>query len=122
MSRKCDQCGKEFEGKRSTARYCSTRCRVTASRVSVTGSKRNRVSVTDIPSREMVSGVIGEALYFLPALPVDLVIFCNSKVAWVDILKLSKSAVDYVYFEWKKVGGDIFLRLRRAAGYHRRVA
>jgi hypothetical protein len=32
----CESCGIEFEPKRSTAKYCSDKCRVTASRVSVT--------------------------------------------------------------------------------------
>ena len=34
----CEQCGREFESKRDTARYCSPACRVKASRVSVTDS------------------------------------------------------------------------------------
>jgi len=37
-------CGNEFDAVRATAKYCSTRCRVQASRVSVTDSK---VSVTE---------------------------------------------------------------------------
>lgn len=43
---KCSQCGKEFEAKRASARFCSTACRVTASRVSVTPEK---LSVTNKP-------------------------------------------------------------------------
>jgi len=40
---KCLNCGKEFESKRSTAKYCSAACRVAVSRLSAT----NEVSVTD---------------------------------------------------------------------------
>ena len=43
----CEYCGKEFEAKRSTAKYCSAKCRVHAGRgVSVTDKG---LSVTDIP-------------------------------------------------------------------------
>lgn len=38
MKKVCEVCGKEFEAKRSTARYCSGACRLKASRVSVTES------------------------------------------------------------------------------------
>ena len=45
---KCIQCGKEFESKRVTSKYCSASCRVKASRVSVTNDIITRdVSVTD---------------------------------------------------------------------------
>jgi len=44
----CEQCGREFESKRATARYCSPACRVKASRVSVTDSPLSvTVTVTD---------------------------------------------------------------------------
>ncbi len=58
---KCLQCNKEFEAKRSTKRYCSAVCRVTASRsvtekvVSVTNSVM--VSVTPEPVTVNVPGV-----------------------------------------------------------------
>ena len=42
---KCLNCGKEFEPKRETAKYCSPNCRVTASRVSVTNNPK--ISVTE---------------------------------------------------------------------------
>lgn len=32
MKKKCDSCGNSFEAKRSTAKYCSGRCRVQAQR------------------------------------------------------------------------------------------
>jgi hypothetical protein len=34
--RRCDECGRAFLPRRSTAQYCSTRCRVTAHRRTVT--------------------------------------------------------------------------------------
>lgn len=47
---KCSICQKEFSGKRKTAKFCSTACRVKASRVSVTSKEisvtKKRVSVT----------------------------------------------------------------------------
>lgn len=43
----CTLCGKEFEAKRSTARFCSAKCRVAHNRLSVTKSVTiNPVSVT----------------------------------------------------------------------------
>ena len=46
MTKTCSnsECNNEFEAVRATAKYCSTRCRVQAARVSVTDSK---VSVTE---------------------------------------------------------------------------
>jgi len=44
---KCEVCGNEYESKRSTSRYCSSKCRVGASRVSVTDSV-TKVSVTPL--------------------------------------------------------------------------
>ncbi len=32
MNRECDSCGTEYEAQRKTSRYCSTRCRMRASR------------------------------------------------------------------------------------------
>ncbi len=32
MNRECDACGTEYEAQRRTSRYCSTRCRMRASR------------------------------------------------------------------------------------------
>ena len=43
MNKICNKCGNEFEAKRETARYCSDKCRIAHSRVSVTQSE---VSVT----------------------------------------------------------------------------
>jgi len=57
----------------------------------------------------------------MPALPDDDVIACNADVGWPDVLAMTKSQVDYVYRTWQAVGDSILLRLRRAAGYHRRA-
>lgn len=46
MIKTCNNCNNEFDAKRVTAEYCSDKCRVQASRVSVTESVKNRVSVT----------------------------------------------------------------------------
>ena len=56
----------------------------------------------------------------LPELPRDEVISCNSGIGWSDVMAMSRSDIDYVYGEWRKVGGDILLRLRRSAGYWQR--
>ena len=44
MNKICTNCGNEFEAKRESARFCSDKCRVAHSRVSVTNEE---VSVTD---------------------------------------------------------------------------
>ena len=44
MLKICVKCGNEFEAKRETAKYCSGKCRIAHSRVSVTD---NSVSVTN---------------------------------------------------------------------------
>jgi hypothetical protein len=59
--------------------------------------------------------------YQLPALPNDEVIACNKDITWADILAMTKVDIDYVYKTWRAIGDDILLRLKRAAGYHRRV-
>ena len=46
MNKICEICGKEYEAKRETSRYCSPKCRVQAGRVSVT---KDAVSVTSKP-------------------------------------------------------------------------
>ena len=53
MNKICTNCGNEFEAKRETARYCSDKCRVAHSRVSVTDSVTKEVSVTpDVTLKE----------------------------------------------------------------------
>ena len=44
MNKICTNCDNEFDAKRETARYCSDKCRIAHSRVSVTNEE---VSVTD---------------------------------------------------------------------------
>ena len=44
MNKICTNCGNEFEAKRESARFCSDKCRIAHSRVSVTNEE---VSVTD---------------------------------------------------------------------------
>jgi hypothetical protein len=61
-------------------------------------------------------------LFGLPALPDDDVIACNKDITWTDVLAMTKADIDYVYKTWQAIGDDILLRLKRAAGYHRRVA
>lgn len=46
MNKICEICGKEYEAKRETSRYCSPKCRVRAGRVSVTDEA---LSVTPEP-------------------------------------------------------------------------
>ena len=58
----------------------------------------------------------------LPALPDDDVIACNADVGWPDVLAMTKSQIDYVYRAWQAVGDNVLLRLKRAAGYWRRLA
>ena len=49
LSVTCQQCGKKFEAKRKTAQYCSTKCRVEASRVTE--------KVTDSTGKEYVADI-----------------------------------------------------------------
>ena len=57
----------------------------------------------------------------LPVLPADEVIACNADIGWPDILRMTRDDIDYVYRAWCAVHDDILLRLKRAAGYHRRM-
>lgn len=41
MRKKCEACGKQFEAKRSTAKYCSNGCRVQAQRGAASGKAAN---------------------------------------------------------------------------------
>ena len=50
---KCVVCGKEFESRRRSAKYCSNKCRVQAQR-KVTGTERDLTSTNDVPVK--VSG------------------------------------------------------------------
>lgn len=78
---------------------------------------RKRNTIAQQPVAQQAS-----ATYQLPALPDDDVIACNADVGWRDVLAMSKDHIDCVYRAWLAVGDSILLRLRRAAGYHRRTA
>ena len=58
----CEYCGKEFEGKRSTAKYCSVACRVKAGRVSVTNplsvTETEGLSVTNVTDKVSVTDTV----------------------------------------------------------------
>jgi len=116
---KCKQCGKEFEGKRSTAKYCSAKCR----KLAFQGVSVPALSVPD--GQEETDTLIAEMVddsYVLPPLPADPVLDCNQGITWSDVLAMSREDIDYVYKAWRVIGDDILLRLKRAAGYHKRVA
>jgi len=54
------KCGKEFKAKRETAKYCSDKCRVKASRVSVTNNEIKSLSVTESGINETNEGKMAE--------------------------------------------------------------
>ena len=58
-----------------------------------------------------------------PDLPDDEVCGCNSDIGWSDILAMPLERIDLAYKTWKAIGNDVsfLLRLRRSAGYYRRV-
>jgi hypothetical protein len=71
---KCETCGIEFEAQRATARYCSTSCRVKASRISVTQSEApSPLSVTVKPLSNDFSVTDEAAEVGTPAKVIDLV-------------------------------------------------
>ena len=55
----CEYCKAEFEAKRSTARYCSAKCRKAASRVKRDESVTDKLSVTELIER--ADSLIAEA-------------------------------------------------------------
>ena len=59
----CIQCNKEFEAKRTTAKYCSVNCRIKASRVSVSDSvSESLVSVSNDTVKVSVSQSVKQGL------------------------------------------------------------
>lgn len=52
MTRQCDICGTRYEAKRSTSRYCSSRCRTTATRKGQSRPKGATVSPIRAPQAE----------------------------------------------------------------------
>jgi len=115
---KCKQCGKEFEGKRSTAKYCSAKCR----KLAFQGVSVPALSVpADTDSNALIAEMVDDT-YVLPPLPADPDIACNEGITWADVLAMSRADIDYVYKAWQAIGDNLLLRLKRAAGYHKRVA
>jgi hypothetical protein len=62
MIKNCESCGREFTGRRSTARYCSSGCR------QVAFQRRRGRGGQDLTPAEVV-GVVGELLPAVPAPP-----------------------------------------------------
>lgn len=57
MNRSCERCGKTFQAKRSTAKYCGSTCRSQASTVRTDGSVVRLTPVAIVPDDE--SGLVG---------------------------------------------------------------
>ena len=131
---KCKWCDKEFESTRADARFCSDKCRKAAKRkadnVSEIRRKSDKVSEiikadTATNGQEETDALIAEVVddsYVLPPLPTDPVLACNQGITWADVLAMSREQIDYVYKAWRVIGDSLLLRLKRAAGYHQRVA
>jgi len=58
----------------------------------------------------------------ITSLPDDIILECNANITWDDIMALSREAVDDIYHVSKVFADDILLRLKRAAGYYKRMA
>ena len=66
-------------------------------------------------------GVTGSDLPPVP-LPDDPIIACNAVIGWADVLAMPQDRIDITYHTSRVLpGDDVLLRLRRAAGYYRRV-
>lgn len=103
----CTECGREIR----RGRWCSDRCRkANARRTAKVGQKAGHLEV----------GQISTCPGF--GFPEDPVILANSEIGWSDILAMPRVRIDEAYWVHRAVGGDVLLRLRRAAGYFRRVA
>jgi len=55
MLKKCEQCGLEYDAKRSNSRHCGSKYRVTANRLSVTNVTDNSDVVTDTAENSDIS-------------------------------------------------------------------
>jgi len=63
-----------------------------------------------------------QAIASFPDLPYDPIISVNEGISWLDVLKLSRQTIDLVYHTAIAMDDSILLRLRRAAGYHKRTS
>ena len=85
------------------------------------GKKDNNVT----ERHETATPTVTATTYQLPALPIDSVVSLNSQIGWADILAMPAEAIDLAYDTYKrddaKHGQSWLLRLKRAAGYHKRV-
>ena len=127
---KCKWCDKEFESKRADARFCSDKCRKAYKRKSDKVSEIIKADTATNGQEETDTGLgVTDALiaemvddsYVLPPLPTDPVLACNQGITWADVLAMSREDIDYVYKAWRVTGDNLLLRLKRAAGYHRRT-
>jgi hypothetical protein len=77
---------------------------------------------TKLPSQSVtgVTELKGVTVPDMP-LPEDNTLECNADITWDDVLRLSRNRIDEIYQVWYAVGGDILLRLKRAAGYYKRT-
>lgn len=106
----CGFCGKAID----RGKWCSDKCRKAHGRkVGQNLDKRRTKPKSDTQTRTR---------YNLPTLPHDDVLACNAGITWEDVLALSRQTIDAVYHEAEIMGIPTLLRLKRAAGYHRRVA
>lgn len=64
MQRPCDVCGDSYEAKRATSKYCSARCRVSASRGAVTSHAGEADAVvTPLPAPDVTIGPVETAAH-----------------------------------------------------------
>ena len=110
----CQNCGVVI----SRGKWCSDKCRKAYGRKSDT----LHVSKSDKPGQEPKSDTESRTDYIRPELPNDGLISANNEVTWSDIDNLSLAAISKVYRLSQRYDEDVYLRLRRAGGYRRRVA
>ena len=121
---KCQHCQSEFTAKRSTARYCSAKCRVAASRsvtdepVSVTESVTVSDGVTPEPVTVTLPEIPGVKPLGLPLTPTGST--CSS---FQDLPKGVRLGIDSltVWCEAKGIAFDRDAQIERAIHYQRYV-
>jgi hypothetical protein len=77
----CVHCGKAFQARRSTARFCSIACRMAAHRISVTARAEQQVSVTPEAKRQVSVTAQAEELIELVYDVTGKVVRCRKFVA-----------------------------------------